>query len=376
MTESLTTDDPEPGSAPPRATAEQWRELVAAVLARSGRPSDDPERALTRTTLAGIDVHPLYTARNWPFAPEATGVPGGAPFVRGAVAERGWDVRQRHVAVDPARANAAIGTDLANGVNSVWLEVDSAEDVGPCLDGVALGETPVVLDAGPATLAAARAVLAGPGGAAWRGNVGADPVGWAHRRGGPAELAVAVEAFELSFEHPGLRAIVVDGTVFHEAGGTDVDELAITTAAGVAYLRALTDSGVTVVDALAALEFRFAVTDEQFSVMAKLRAARWMWNRVGEVCSAPESARGQRQHAVTSAAMMTRRAPYTNVLRATVAGFAAARRPLRWPRSTRRSGVPTYWRCGSPATPRRCCTMRSAWLASLTPAAGRSTSRR
>ena len=58
--------------------------------------------------------------------------------------------------------------------------------------------------------------------------------------------------------------------------------------------------------------------------MAKLRAARWMWNRVGELCGAPAPARAQRQHAVTSAAMMTRRDPYTNVLRTTVAGFAAA----------------------------------------------------
>ncbi len=328
MTESPAADDRAPGPvappvAPP-AAAEQWRGLVAAVLARAGRPSDDPERALTRTTLAGIDVRPLYTALDLPAEVDSIGVPGAAPFVRGAGAEPGWDVRQRHVVNNPARANAAIRDDLANGVTSVWLGIDAVHDVVASLDGVVLDAAPVVLDAGPETLAAARALIAGPGGAAWRGNVGADPIGWAHRLGVPADLSLAAEAFRLSSEHPGLRAVVVDGTVFHDAGGTVVDELAITAAAGVAYLRTLTEAGVALANALAALEFRFAVTDDQFASMAMLRAARWMWNRVGELCGAPEPARGQRQHAVTSAAMMTRRDPYTNVLRTTVAGFVAA----------------------------------------------------
>ena len=324
MTESPAADGREPVPLPARATAEQWRGLVAAVLARAGRPSNDPERALARTTLAGIDVRPLYTAADRPAEPDAIGVPGAAPFVRGATAERGWDVRQRHVGADPARANAAIRDDLANGVTSVWLEVDSADAVVAGLDGVALDEAPIVLDAGPETLDAARALLAGPGDPTWRGNVGADPIGWSHRHGIPADLTMAVEAVRLASGHPGLCAIVVDGTVFHDAGGTVVDELAITASAGVAYLRALTEAGVELVDALSALEFRFAVTDDQFTSMAMLRAARWMWSRVAQRCGAPAPAWAQRQHAVTSAAMMTRRDPYTNVLRTTVAGFAAA----------------------------------------------------
>jgi methylmalonyl-CoA mutase N-terminal domain/subunit len=51
-----------------------------------------------------------------------------------------------------------------------------------------------------------------------------------------------------------------------------------------------------------------------------LRAARRLWARVAEVCGAPG---GQTQHAVTSPVMMSRRDPWVNMLRTTVATLAA-----------------------------------------------------
>jgi methylmalonyl-CoA mutase len=86
----------------------------------------------------------------------------------------------------------------------------------------------------------------------------------------------------------------------------------------------LTDAGLPVEQALLALEFRFAVTDDQFASIAKLRAARRVWGRVAQLCGASADAPGQRQHAVSSAAMATQRDPWVNLLRTTVAGFAAA----------------------------------------------------
>ena len=68
--------------------------------------------------------------------------------------------------------------------------------------------------------------------------------------------------------------------------------------------------------ALGQLEFRYAATADQFATIAKLRAARRLWARVAEVCGAPAPA-AQRQHAVTSAAMMTARDPWVNMLRTT-----------------------------------------------------------
>ncbi len=114
----------------------------------------------------------------------------------------------------------------------------------------------------------------------------------------------------------------VDATIYHDAGASDADELAVATAVGVAYLRALTDAGLSIDEAFAAVEFRFAVTADQFLSIAKLRAARQIWARVAELSGARD--RGQHQHAVTSRAMMTHRDPWVNMLRTTIACFAAA----------------------------------------------------
>ena len=81
------------------------------------------------------------------------------------------------------------------------------------------------------------------------------------------------------------------------------------------------DAGLPVDEAAALLEFRLAVTDEQFPSIAKLRAARRLWARVLELSGA--ESRGMRQHAVTSRPMMSAYDPWVNMLRTTVAAFAA-----------------------------------------------------
>lgn len=112
----------------------------------------------------------------------------------------------------------------------------------------------------------------------------------------------------------------MDALPYHEAGGSAAQELGSSLATGVAYLRALTEAGLTVEQAAAQLEFRYAATADQFLTIAKLRAARRLWARVAEVCGAPG---GQVQHAVTSPVMMSRRDPWVNMLRTTVATLAA-----------------------------------------------------
>jgi methylmalonyl-CoA mutase len=251
--------------------------------------------------------------------------------VRGATADgptvAGWDVRQRHADPDSARLRAALLDDLENGATSLWLVLGDAglpvADLPAALEGVYVDLAPVVLDAGAHTAAATDAFLAlvrdrGLDPAEVRGSLGADPIGLRARTGAPADLSGLVPR-----DFPRLRPATVDATVYHDAGAPDAVELAVGTAVGVAYLRALTDAGMTVEAALEAVEFRFAVTADQFASIAKLRAARQVWGRVAELCGARES-RGQRQHAVTSAAMMTRRDPWVNMLRTTVACFAAA----------------------------------------------------
>ncbi|GAA1784627.1 methylmalonyl-CoA mutase family protein [Luedemannella flava] len=316
---------------------DQWRELTLAVLRKSGVASEEtPPQAvdelLSVVTYDGVRIPALYVADELP----ATGVPGTAPFTRGGRADGavrgGWDVRQRHTGPDPAAMRQAILADLGGGVSSLWIDVGTggldAAKLTEVLDGVDLDLAGVVLDAGAATFEAARAFLGviserqvSPGKV--RGNLGADPLGWQARTGSPADVESAVGLANRCFAaYPRLRAITVDATVYHDAGGSDTQELGLALAAGVAYLRALHAAGLSVPAALGQLEFRYAATADQFLTIAKLRAARRLWARVADACGAVEAG-AQRQHAVTSSVMMTARDPWVNMLRTTVACLAA-----------------------------------------------------
>lgn len=320
----------------PAATRDEWRALVEGVLRRSGidsdGSSDDVEAALSSPTYDGFDLRPLYTADDT--AP-AAGFPGLPPYVRGGTPDgrvlAGWDVRQRHAHPDTDVTRKAILTDLENGGTSLWLVVGAAglpvDALADVLDDVYLDLAPVTLDAGHDVTAAAEALLAvyadkGVQASEVRGNLGADPIGLRARSGVDTDLDDAVAlAVKAAKHHPRLRTIVVDALPYHEAGSSDGQELGCAIATGVAYLRALTAGGLDVDTAAGQLELRLAATADQFATIAKLRAARRLWARVTEVSGA--AARVAPQHAVTSSTMMTRRDPWVNMLRTTVACFAA-----------------------------------------------------
>ncbi|WP_430781810.1 methylmalonyl-CoA mutase family protein [Actinoplanes sp. G11-F43] len=327
----------------PAATDDQWRRLALAALRKSGGATDDTtpdqvEDLLAAVTHGGLRVPALHHPDRVDL-PE-TGLPGQQPFVRGARAAGGliggWDIRQRYTEPGPADVREAVLGDLENGATSLWLAVGGdalpVDALPDALEGVYLDLAAVVLDPGDAVVPAARAwfdLLAArriePGQAT--GGLGADPLAWRARTGDDSGLAGALRdaaalAGRCVAEAPGLRAITVDATVHHDAGGSEVEELGGAIAAGVAYLRALTEAGLSTGAALDQIEFRFAATVDQFATIAKLRAARRLWARVAELSGAADRG-GQRQHAVTSAAMMTARDPWVNLLRTTIASFAA-----------------------------------------------------
>ena len=324
----------------PAATREQWEKLVAGVLDKSGARGLLPQAAAEQlsVTVGGIRIAGIYGPDDVAAAsvPDP-GFPGSAPFVRGRRPEGtlgGWDVRALFDHPDPGQAREQVLTDLENGVTSIWLRVgDSGFTISALpnvLKDVLLDLAPVVLDAGADGVAAARAFLAiaaerGVAIAGLSGNLGLDPVGYAARTGEPDQLSetAAFVAEHVNYGAEQLRSIVVDALVFHDAGASEAQELGASLAAGVTYLRALEEAGLSAEQACGQLEFRYAATDDQFLTIAKLRAARRLWARVAEACGAPASHQGQLQHAVTSWPMMTRRDPYVNMLRTTIAAFAA-----------------------------------------------------
>jgi len=318
-------------------TVAEWEKATAAVLRKSRRLTDDAPDGdvwakLTKQTLDGIGIAPLGTPELTADLPDG-GLPGQAPYTRGTAAARelqAWDIRGHFIDPDPKLTTEHIMTDLENGVNSLWLSVGTgaiAIDALPAmLENVFLGLASVVLDAPYEPVEAAEAFAAiikemdvdvHP-----ITNLGADPIGNAFRGRGETSTDVIEPIADIASSLQS-RAIVVDGTAVHDAGASDVQELAYTLAAGAAYLRILVAAGYSVDDAAGLLEFRYGATDDQFTTIAKFRAARRLWNRVGELSGIGASNRAQLQHAVTSRPMMSKYDPYVNMLRTTLAAFAA-----------------------------------------------------
>lgn len=330
-------DGPSLGSGFPEGGLDQWRTLVAGVLRKSGVDpdgSDPPEALLAHTTYDGVHLGPLYT-RDSEFG--ESGMPGLSPFTRGGrpqgAGPDGWDIRAEHRDPDPTATRSAVLADLENGATSLWLRAGPAglpvSAIATALTDVHLDLAPVVLDAGAEYADAADALLAAhdesgvPVGEI-RAHLGIDPLSSALRSGNAPDLPSAARfAADRAERYPRAVLVTVDATPVHDAGGSEAQELGASLAAGVCYLRALTAAGLGLAEAAARLEFRYAADADQFRTVAKLRAARSLWARVAEACGLAGSEGAMRQHAVTSAAMMSRRSPYVNMLRTTLACFAA-----------------------------------------------------
>lgn len=322
-----------------------WQALLARVLDR-----DDALERLAFRTHDGIVVPPL----GWRGNTEASGdtLPGLPPYGRGGRAAggvlRGWDMRQRHAHPDPGLANVDILSDLERGATSVQLVLDDAlagggsrprgmlaytlADLERALAGVDPELAPVSLEAG-ARFAEAAALLhalllrRGCEGARVAAEFGMDPLG-ALARGRALEPQAALGsaaglASLLAQAWPGSRTMLADGRPYHEGGAGEAQELAFAMATGLAYLRALEAQGLEPAAAAPQIAFMLAADDDFFLTVAKLRAARLLWSRIVELAGGDATAQRMHLCAETAVRMMSRRDVWVNMLRCTIAAFAA-----------------------------------------------------
>ena len=244
---------------------------------------------------------------------------------------------------DAEAANASALTDLENGANGLHLAF--AGSVGAygfgLKDAAALAPAlnSVHLDAGLALVFDLPAD-AEPFVAAWldvvsaRGydakkidlSFGLDPIGAGVARGELADWAeagpkLAQQAALLLSKGFDRGLVAADGRVVHAAGGSPAQELAFALASGVAYLRALEASGLSLEAARKTIDFRLAADADEFLTLAKFRALRRLWAAIERACGLdPQPVR---VHGETAWRMMTRRDPWVNILRQTVAVFSA-----------------------------------------------------
>ena len=303
---------------------------------------------ITRQTRDGLKIHPLYREPDFASSADLRGLPGAAPYLRGATDTPDrflpWDICQTFSHPDPVVTNQEIRRDLERGVTSVSLAIECSGKTGCIITN---------LDQLSKALATVRADIA--------------TVSLAHRGAGSGASAAALlalwadgqdhpEAQKLAFNISPLRQLIQTGKVgggidaamlktaaltkiltakfplstsleveaqsVHEAGGSEAQELGALIAGAVDLLRRLDQAGLSPQDAAAQIQFKLAIDANYGIGIAKLRAARRLWARTQEALGLEPLP--MKLRAITSARMLTRYDAWVNMLRGASACFAAA----------------------------------------------------
>jgi methylmalonyl-CoA mutase len=123
---------------------------------------------------------------------------------------------------------------------------------------------------------------------------------------------------------PQVRCLGVKAGVYHNAGGTIVQEIGYALATGNEYMATLSEAGLVDTDTIAsAIHFNFAVGSRYFLEIAKFRAFRNLWRRVLDAYEVNEKQRAY-LHSSSSRWNKTVSDPYMNMIRSTTEGIAAA----------------------------------------------------
>ena len=301
------------------AGIEAWRALVERSF--DGRTFD----TLRSQTRDGITIEPLYAR-----SPDA-------PRVRGRGADR-WIVVQPIDEADPDKANERAIAGIGGGATGLALRFSSASSDGAqglpptpdtieaTLDGIDVATLQLRLEPHEEGIRIARWVeelIARSGLAPESADVafGLDPLAAVRARVAPDPRSLA-ETF-LALKQAGFRGslALLDGRSLHESGGTEAQELAAILGSAAWWLRTLEASEVAPDAAFPFLAAALGTDCDMLVSIAKIRALRLLWARLEELCGATKTP--LRVHAETSRRMLTRTELTDNLLRNTLAAFAA-----------------------------------------------------
>ncbi len=342
-----------------RADREAWRALATQDLRGA-----DPD-TLVWETPEGIAVQPLYTAADLDGIEHTDSIPGRSPYLRGVRATmytgRPWTIRQYAGFSTAEESNAFYRRNLAAGqqgvsvafdlathrgydsdhprvvgdVGKAGVAIDSVEDMKILFDGIPLEKMSVSMTMNGAVLPVLAAfVVAGEEQGVSQdqlnGTIQNDILKEFMVRNTyiyPPEPSMRIVADIISHtaEHmPRFNSISISGYHMQEAGATADLELAFTIADGWEYTRFATRRGLDIDGFAPRLSFFFAIGMSFFMEVAKLRAARLLWDRVMATFDPqnPQS-RMLRTHCQTSGVSLTEQDPYNNVVRTTIEAMAA-----------------------------------------------------
>ena len=333
------------------------------TVARKDLKGAEPE-TLSRETPEGLTLKALYTREDLTGL-NADTLPGLPPFTRGPratmYAARPWTIRQYAGFSTAEESNAfyrrnlkagqkglSVAFDLAThrgydsdhprvvgDVGKAGVAIDSVEDMKILFDGIPLSEMSVSMTMNGAVLPILAGYIVagleqGAGLEELSGTIQNDILKEFMVRNTyiyPPEPSMRIIADIIEYtaqKMPRFNSISISGYHLQEAGANAALELAYTLSDGLEYVRAALGKGLDV-DAFAPrLSFFFAIGMNFYTEVAKLRAARLLWDEImAQFEPKNPMSRALRTHCQTSGWSLTEQDPYNNVVRTAVEAMAA-----------------------------------------------------
>jgi methylmalonyl-CoA mutase len=270
-----------------------------------------------------------------------------------------WEISQALAYTSPGKLNEAIKQDYHKGLSSISIELDrsvssgrspqtarhtgatgkgtlifSIADMEKALADIDLRQLPIHINPGLSFISTASllAALAGRKNielTALQGSIDADPLRELISEG---ELPVSLDQFyDEMYLVAGwavqnklkLKTISIDGSLYHDAGASVVEELAFSLATAVEYLRQMEIRGLDINAAAPLFRFSFRLGSQFFIEIARLRAARIIWAKIIKVGGGNNHACKIIINGQTSIYNKNVYDPYVNMLRATAEASAA-----------------------------------------------------
>lgn len=338
---------------------QKWEELAAKEL--RGKSSD----TLRKKTPEGIDVKPLYTAKDLEQVEFINNLPGFEPFVRGPKATmyagRPWTIRQYAGFSTAAESNAFYRKNLAAGqkglsvafdlathrgydsdhprvtgdVGKAGVAIDSVEDMKILFDQIPLDQMSVSMTMNGAVLP----ILAGYIVAAEEQGVALDQLMGTIQNDILKEyltrntyiypptpsMRIISDIIGFCSSHmPKFNSISISGYHIMEAGADSVLQTAFTLADGLEYVKAALATGLPIDKFAPRLSFFFGIGMNFFMDIAMLRAARFLWSELMDQFN-PQNPTSKmlRTHCQTSGWSLTQQDPYNNIVRTTLECLSA-----------------------------------------------------
>ncbi len=336
-------------------TYDEWKEACIALL--KGAPF---EKKLFTKTYEGITFSPMYFhADTEPIQP-AKSYPGMGDYLRGVKANgyvnAPWGIAQACDETFPKENNELLKHEIDKGSTIYNVKVDCATrkakdareckhigkggcslttlgDVTSLLKDLKLDEYPLYVYAGESALPLLAMIVAavkknGGDVSKLKGVIGANPIAEYAGNGRLTQdldklFDEAAKAAKWAVKNvPALKTIFVKSDVFSDGGANDVQEVAYTIAAGVAYLRELLKRGLTIDEAASQIMFGFSMGANFFMQIAKLRAVRPIWAQIVKAFGGNEESQKIHIHGRPAKFFKTVYDPYVNMLRDTTELFS------------------------------------------------------